>query len=175
MEVFIFKDHLLNRQIRDREVRVIGSKGDQLGVMPTAVAQAMADEQNLDLVLISPTANPPVCKIIDYGKFKYEQGKRDKESRRNQKVVELKEVQLSPTIDVGDMDTKARHARSFLEDGNKVKVTIRMRGRQQARPELSLNVMSKFYDMVHELAVKENEPKVEGRNIFMILAPAKKI
>lgn len=152
---------------------MIDANGEQAGVMSLISAQAMADKANLDLVLISPSAVPPVVKIIDYGKFKFEAVKKEKENKKNQKIVELKEVQLSPTIDIGDLKVKAKNAQRFFGDGNKVKVTIRMSGRQQARPEMSVKVMEEFFAML-EGCTMERKPLIEGRNIHMILAPIKK-
>ncbi len=142
--------------------------------MSSREALSIAEEQNLDLVLISPTATPPVCKIIDYGKFKFEQAKRLKEQRKAQKTVDIKEVQLSMTIDTHDVEIKARHARRFLEGGDKVKVSIRMRGRQQARPEIGVEIMNSFFEIVRDYGVVEKAPEIMGRNIFMVLAPIKK-
>ncbi len=166
--------HQLNREIRDREIRVISSSGEMLGVMSPYEALRLAEEEDLDLVKISPAAVPPVCKIMDYGKFKFEQQKKDKENRRNQKVVELKEVQLSMTIDVGDVNVKAKQATKFLEAGNKVKVSLRLRGRQMAHANLAKDVMMNFYEILKELAVIEKPINMEGRNLIMILGPAKK-
>ncbi len=164
----------LNGEIRDREIRVISSTGEQLGIMTPREALRLAEEENLDLVKISPTAVPPVCKIMDWGKFKFEQAKKEKENRKNQKIVELKEVQLSMTIDVGDINVKAKQATRFLEAGNKVKVSIRLRGRQMAHASLAKKVMTDFADLLKELAVIEKPVNQEGRNLIMILAPAKK-
>ena len=164
----------MNGEIRDREIRVISSTGEMLGVMTPAQALRLAEEEDLDLVKISPNAVPPVCKIMDYGKFKFEQAKKEKENRKNQKVVEIKEVQLSMTIDVGDINVKAKHAVRFLEAGNKVKVSIRLRGRQMAHASLGKDVMNRFYEMLKETAVVEKPIAMEGRTIIMILAPAKK-
>lgn len=141
--------------------------------MSSKEALAIAEEHDLDLVLFSPNAEPPVCKIIDYGKFKFEQAKRLKEQRKAQKVIEIKEVQLSMTIDKHDVEIKAKHAQRFLTDGDKVKVSIRMRGRQQARPEVGVEIMNSFFEMIKEFGVVEKAPEIMGRNIFMILAPIK--
>ncbi len=141
--------------------------------MPSREALNMAYERDLDLVLISPNAEPPVCRIMDYGKFKFDQAKRLKEQRKAQKTVDIKEVQLSMTIDTHDVEVKAKHARRFLEDGDKVKVSIRMRGRQQARPEIGVEIMNSFFEMVKELGTIEKAPEIMGRNIFMVLAPIK--
>ncbi len=164
----------LNGEIRDREVRLISQDGEMLGVMPSREALRLAEDAGLDLVKISPNAVPPVCKIMDYGKFKFEQAKKEKENRRNQKIVELKEVQLSMTIDVGDLNVKARQAQKFLEQGNKVKVTIRLRGRQMAHANLGKDVIMNFYEGLKEYAVIEKPLNMEGRNLILILAPAKK-
>jgi translation initiation factor IF-3 len=141
--------------------------------MPSREALSLAYEKDLDLVLISPNAEPPVCRIMDYGKFKFDQAKRLKEQRKAQKTVDIKEVQLSMTIDTHDVEVKAKHAKRFLEDGDKVKVSIRMRGRQQARPEMGIEIMNSFYEMVKELGTIEKAPEIMGRNIFMVLAPIK--
>ena len=164
----------MNERIRDREVRVIDENNAQLGIMSSVEANRIADSKNLDLVKISPTANPPVCKIMDYGKFKFEMSKREKDARKNQKVTELKEVWLSMTIDTHDLETKAKQAAKFLTNGDKVKVSIRMRGRQQAHAALGVEVMNDFYKIVDSLAVMDKKPVTEGRNILMILSPNKK-
>ncbi|MBQ9114261.1 MAG: translation initiation factor IF-3 [Clostridia bacterium] len=167
------EQHQINEEIRDREVRVISETGEQLGIMSANAALALAEEAELDLVKISPNAVPPVCKIMNYGKFKFEQAKREKENRKNQKVIELKEIYLSMTIDVGDLNVKAKKTVEMLGDGNKVKVSIRMRGRQQAHAAMGIDVMRRFFDLLGGKAVMDKEPKTEGRNILMILAPAK--
>lgn len=169
----IKEQHQLNGDIRDREIRVISSAGDMLGVMSSQEALRLAEEENMDLVKISPNAVPPVCKIMNYGKFKFEQAKREKENRKNQKVMEIKEIYLSMTIDVGDLNVKAKKALEFLEDGNKVKVSIRMRGRQMAHSSIGVDVMRRFFDVLGGKAVMDKAPTTEGRNILMILAPAK--
>lgn len=163
----------MNGEIRDREIRVISETGEMLGVMSPREAMRLAEEADLDLVKISPNAVPPVCKIMDYGKFKFEQAKKEKENRRNQKVVEIKEVQLSMTIDVGDLNVKAKQATKFLGEGNKVKVSIRLRGRQMAHANLGRDVMNNFFEGLKEIAVIEKPINMEGRNIIMILAPKK--
>lgn len=165
--------HQVNEEIRDREVRVISENGEQLGIMSAAEALRLAEEADLDLVKISPNAVPPVCKIMNYGKFKFEQAKREKENRKNQKVIELKEIYLSMTIDIGDLNVKAKKTLEMLADGNKVKVSIRMRGRQMAHAAMGIDVMRRFFDMLGGKAVMDKEPKTEGRNILMILSPAK--
>ena len=154
-------------------MRVIGADGQQLGIMSGQAALRLAEESDLDLVKISPTANPPVCKIMDYGKYRFEQVKREKENRRNQKVTELKEVGLSVTIDVGDLNVKARQTMKFLDAGNKVKVSIRLRGRQMAHASLGVDVMKRFFDMLEGKAVMDKAPAQEGRNIIMMLSAAK--
>ena len=169
----IKEQHQINEEIRDKEVRVISAEGEQLGIMSAAQAQAIADDAGLDLVKISPNAVPPVCKIMNYGKFKFEQAKREKENRKNQKVIEIKEIYLSMTIDIGDLNVKAKKTMEMLGDGNKVKVSIRMRGRQMAHATMGLDVMRRFFDMLGGKAVMDKAPKTEGRNIFMILSPAK--
>ena len=141
--------------------------------MSSREALAIAEEQNLDLVLMSPNAEPPVCKIIDYGKFKFDQAKKLKEQRKAQKTVDIKEIQLSMTIEKHDIDVKAKHAQKFLSSGDKVKVSIRMKGRQQARPEMGIEVMNTFFEVVKDFGVIEKAPEIMGRNIFMVLAPIK--
>ena len=161
----------INSAIRDPEVRVIGSNGDQLGIMSSREANELADKEGLDLVKISPSAVPPVCRIMDYGKYLFDKTKREKEQRKNQKIVELKEVQLSMTIEQHDIDIKAKNAVKFLNNGDKVKVSIRMSGRQQAYFERGIETENKFAESLQEIAVIEKPAKVEGRNIIMILAP----
>lgn len=165
------KELQTNGQIRDREIRLIGSDGQQLGIMSAYEAQRIADDEGLDLVKISPNSNPPVCRVMDYSKYKYEQNKKEKEMKRNQKIIEVKEVRLSMTIDVGDLNTKANLARKFLQDGNKVQATIRMRGRQQAYANQGIEVMRKFAEMLSEVSKIDKQPATEGRNISMFLAP----
>ena len=167
-------DLLINEEIRDREVRVIGQDGEQLGIMATSAALTLAEEKQLDLVKIAPQAKPPVCKIMDYGKYRFEQSKREREMRKNQKVIVIKEVQLSATIEEHDIDVKFRAADKFLKDGNKVKVSIRFRGRQIAHSEIGLDVMKDFAERCKDVAVVERKPLMEGRNMTMILAPKPK-
>ena len=162
---------MINEEIRDREVRLIGKDGDQLGVMLTAKALELAEAAELDLVKIVPGAQPPVCKLIDYDKHRYEQSKRERENRKNQRIVELKEVQLSATIEENDVATKMRNAVKFLQDGDKVKVTIRFRGRQIAHSAIGVQIMQDFARRVEEYGVVERRPLLEGRNMLMILAP----
>ena len=161
---------LINEQITHPEVRVIDENGQQLGVLPIAQAQRLAEEAGLDLVNISPKAVPPVCKIADYGKLRYEQEKRKKEAKKNQKVISVKEMRLSATIDIHDMEVKAKNVSKFLAGGDKVKVSIRFRGRQLSHTEQGLNVMETFLGMLDNANV-EKPAKMEGRNMFMILAP----
>ena len=162
---------MMNEEIRDREVRVIGQTGEQLGILPIRKALELAEEAGLDLVKIVPTAKPPVCKLMDYDKYRYEQAKKEREIRRNQKVVSLKEVQLSATIEENDVLTKAKAAIKFLQGGDKVKVSIRFRGRQITHQEIGLNVMQDFVSRVKDVATVERKPIVEGRHMIIILAP----
>ena len=165
------KELQINEQIRDKELRVIDSDGTQLGIMPLRKAMEIAEQKNLDLVKIAPQANPPVCKIIDYGKFRFEQAKREKEARKNQRVVEIKEVRLSLNIDTHDFETKRNHALRFISEGNKVKASIRFRGREMGHPELGLDIMKRFADAMSEVANVEKPAKLEGRTMLMFLAP----
>lgn len=165
---------MINEQIRDREIRLIGENGEQLGIMPTREAQAMADAAGLDLVKINPKAQPPVCKIIDYGKFRYEQTRREKEARKKQKTVEVKEVRMSPNIDSNDLNTKVAAARKFIEKGNKVKVSIRFRGREMAHTAASRPMMEEFAAQLSDIAVVEKPPRMEGRFMTMFLAEKSK-
>ena len=167
------KETQINEEIRDREVRVIDSDGTQLGIMPIAEAMRLADEKNTDLVKIAPQAKPPVCKIMDYGKYRFEQAKREKEARKSQKVIEIKEVRLGINIDVHDFNTKVRHAERFIKDGNKVKVSIRFRGREMGHQDLGLDTMNRFAEACAEFASIEKPAKMEGRNMLMFLAPKK--
>ena len=168
----ISKDvHQLNEDIRDSEIRLIGSTGEQLGIMSAAQAQHIADEQGLDLVKISPQAKPPVCKLMDYGKFRFEQGKREKEARKNQHVVEIKEIRMSPSIDTNDFNTKVKSAVKFLNDGNRVKVTVRFRGREMAHTSLGQELLKKFGADCSEIATIAKDAKLEGRNMSMFLSP----
>lgn len=171
LEDTTIKELQTNSQIRDREVRLIGNDGRQLGVMSAYEAQRIADDEGLDLVKISPNAVPPVCRVMDYSKYKYEQSKKEKEIKRNQKVMEIKEVRLSMTIDVGDVNTKAKIAAGFLKDGNKVKASIRMHGREQAYAQRGVEVMLRFAEMLKDVSKIEKQPVTEGRNIYMFLAP----
>lgn len=161
----------INEGIRDREVRVIGASGEQLGIMPTERAMQLAEDAKLDLVKIVPKAQPPVCKLMDFDKHRFEQAKREKEMRKNQKTVSLKEVQLSATIEENDIQVKAKNAVKFLKAGDKVKVTIRFRGRQITHSEIGYKVMKEFADRISDIAVIERMPNLEGRHMIMILVP----
>ena len=163
--------HQLNEDIRDSEIRLIGSNGEQLGIMSAAQAQRIADEQGLDLVKISPQATPPVCKLMDYGKFRFEQGKREKEAKKNQHVVEIKEIRMSPGIDVGDFNTKLKNAQKFLADGNRVKVSVRFRGREMAHTDIGKDLLVRFAEQCAEVATLDKEPKLEGRSMSIFLSP----
>lgn len=160
----------INEEIRDPEVRVIDENGQQLGIMDVRAAQRLADERELDLVKVSFNT-PPTCKLMDYSKYRYDMMKREKEQKKNQKVIEIKEIRLSATIDVHDMEVKAKQCEKFLSSGNKVKVTIRFRGRQITKGEMGEDVMTAFFDMLNDAATMERAPKQEGRNMFMVLAP----
>ena len=163
--------HQLNEDIRDSEIRLIGSTGEQLGIMSAAQAQRIADEQGLDLVKISPQATPPVCKLMDYGKFRFEQGKREKEAKKNQHVVEIKEIRMSPGIDVGDFNTKLKNAQKFLADGNRVKVSVRFRGREMAHTDIGKDLLVRFASECAKVATLDKEPKLEGRSMSIFLSP----
>lgn len=165
------KELQINEEIRDRELRIIGSDGEQLGIMSAAEALKIAEEKNLDLVKIAPQAKPPVCKIMDYGKYRFEKAKREKEARKNQRIVEIKEIRLSVNIDTHDFDTKVGHAKRFLADGNKVKVSIRFRGREMAHTNLGLEIMDRFAQACAESAAVEKAAKLEGRSMLMFLVP----
>ncbi len=161
---------MINEQIRDKEVRLIGENGDQLGIMSAKEAYMKAQEAGMDLVKIAPMAKPPVCKIVDYGKFKYEQARKEKDARKKQKTIEIKEVRLSPNIDTNDLNTKVGAARKFLEKGNKVKITLRFRGREMAHMNSSRHILDEFAEQLSDIAVVEKAPKVEGRSMTMFLA-----
>lgn len=167
------KEVLLNEEIKEKEVRVVADGGEQLGIMSSQEALKIAEEREVDLVLMSPGANPPVCKIMDYGKFVYEQAKKNKEAKKKQKVINLKEVRLSPTIEEHDISIKANNARKFLLDGNKVKVTVRFRGREADYSHIGQKILDKFYEKVEEVCVIEKHAKLEGRNMILIIAPKK--
>lgn len=169
--VDIATELLINEEIRDREVRVIGADGAQLGVLPIKRALELAEEAELDLVKIVPTAQPPVCKLMDYDKHRFEQSKKEREMRKNQKTISLKEVQLSATIEENDVAIKAKNAIRFLQDGDKVKVSIRFRGRQIAHSDIGMKVMQDFIERTKEVSTVERRPMIEGRNMIMILVP----
>ena len=160
---------MINEQIRDKEIRLIGEDGEQLGIMSTREAMKLAAEAELDLVKIAPTAKPPVCKIIDYGKYKYELTRKEKEAKKKQKTVDVKEVRLSPNIDTNDLNTKVNNAKKFIQKGNKVKVTLRFRGREMAHMQTSKHILDDFADMLKDIAVVEKPTKLEGRSISMVL------
>ena len=160
---------MINGQIRDKEVRVIGTDGEQLGVMSSKEAMRLAEEAELDLIKIAPKAQPPVCKIMDYGKFRYEQQKREKEAKKKQHVVETKEIRLSPNVEMNDLKTKANNARKFIQKGDKVKVTLRFRGREMAHVSSSAHVLDDFAAMLEDVAVVSKAAKLEGRNMTMFL------
>lgn len=171
MKIIAKKDLFINDEIRVREVRLVGLDGEQLGIKPLSEAQAIADDANVDLVLIQPQATPPVAKIMDYGKFKFEYQKKQKEQRKKQSVVTVKEVRLSPVIDKGDFETKLRNGRKFLEKGNKVKVSIRFKGRMITHKEIGAKVLAKFAEKTQDIAIIEQRAKMDGRQMFMQLAP----
>ncbi|HHX03364.1 MAG TPA: translation initiation factor IF-3 [Tissierellia bacterium] len=164
----------VNEEIRDREVRLIDVDGRQIGIVPIREALEAADEAKLDLVKIAPQARPPVCKIMDYGKYKYEQAKMEKEAKKKQRVIQVKEIRLSVNIDDGDMETKARHAIRFLEAGDRLKVSLRFRGRQLSRKELGLEVVERFGEMIKEYGEVDKRPAIEGRSVVGYYAPIKK-
>ena len=169
MEGKALSDLLINEQLRDKEVRVIGEDGEQLGIMSIKEAMDLAEEAGVDLIKIAPTAKPPVCKIADYGKYKYEQMRREKEAKKKQKVIEIKEIRLSPNIDTNDLNTKANAARKFLTKGDKVKVTLRFRGREMAHMNSSKHILDDFAELLADVAVIDKAPKVEGRSMTMFL------
>ncbi|MCI9377011.1 MAG: translation initiation factor IF-3 [Eubacterium sp.] len=164
---------MINEQIRDREVRLIGVNGEQLGIMPAREAMKLAEAAELDLVKIAPTAKPPVCKIIDYGKYRYEMARKEKEAKKKQKVVEVKEIRMSPNIESNDLQTKMNAAKKFLTKGNKVKVTLRFRGREMTHMQSSKHILDDFAKSLADVAVIEKAPKVEGRSISMVLTEKK--
>lgn len=165
----IFKEFLINDQIRASEVRVISETGEQLGILEITKARELADKAGLDLVCMNINSAPPVCKLLNYGKYKYETIKNEKESKKNQKIVELKEIQLSMTIDSHDLEVKAKHGRRFLTEGNKIKVVLRMKGREQAYAKNAIEVVKKFYKFVEDLGSIDKEPEIIGRNIVLII------
>ena len=161
---------MINEQIRDKEVRLVGADGEQLGIVSSKEAQRIADEAGLDLVKIAPNAKPPVCKVIDYGKYRYEQARKEKDAKKKQKTVELKEIRLSPNIEANDLNTKVNAAKKFLAKGNKVKITLRFRGREMAHMNASKHILDDFAENLAEVSVVEKAPKIEGRSISMVLA-----
>jgi translation initiation factor IF-3 len=161
---------MINEQIRDREVRLIGEDGQQLGIMSARDAMKLAVEANLDLVKIAPQAKPPVCKIIDYGKFRYEQARKEKEARKKQKTIEVKEIRFSPNIDSNDLNTKVTHAKKFLAAGNKVKVSVRFRGREMTHTQVGRSILEEFAQALNDVAVVDKPPKMEGRSMVMFLS-----
>lgn len=165
------KEISINEEINDKEVRLIGSDGEQLGIMSSKDALKLAADKNLDLVKIAPMASPCVCKIMDYGKYRFEQAKRDKEAKKNQHIIEIKEIRLSLNIDKHDFETKGSHAIKFLKEGNKVKVSIRFRGREMGHPEIGLDTMKRFAELCSEFSNIEKSAKLDGRNMLMFLAP----
>jgi translation initiation factor IF-3 len=164
-------DHQLNEEITDKEIRVIGADGAQMGIMSPADALQQAYEQDLDLVKISPNATPPVCKIMDYGKFRFEQTKKEKEAKKNQRVVEIKEIRMSPSIDTNDFNVKMKNAQKFLKDGDRVKVTVRFRGREMAHTNIGEELLKQFGEGCAEVAAVEKNPKLDGRHMSMFLSP----
>ena len=162
-------DLMINEQIRDREVRLIGADGSQLGIMSSREALQMAEEAGVDLVKIAPTAKPPVCKLVDYGKYKYELTRKEKEARKKQRVIEIKEIRLSPNIDTNDLNTKVNAARKFLSKGDRVKITLRFRGREMAHMANSKHILDDFAQALSDVCVVEKAPKVEGRSMTMFL------
>lgn len=165
----VISELMINEQIRDREIRLIGEDGEQLGIMSARDAMKLAREANLDLVKIAPTAKPPVCKIIDYGKFRYEQARKEKEARKKQKVIEVKEIRLSPNIDTNDLNTKVNQARKFVSGGNKVKVAVRFRGRELAHTAVGKTILEDFAQKLSDVAVIDKPAKLEGKSMVMFL------
>lgn len=171
LEVCRIKGHIINEEIRDREVRLIDENGEQLGVVPTSRALDLAIERRLDLVNVAPTAKPAVCRIMDYGKYRYELAKREKEARKNQKVINIKEVRMTPSIDTNDLRTKARRARDFLDNGDRVKVSVRFRGRELGHKENGKKVLDDFVALTQDVGQIDKQPVMEGRSMVMFLAP----
>ena len=171
-EVYIISDLMINEQIRDKEVRVVSETGEQLGIMSSKDAQKLADEQGVDLIKIAPTAKPPVCKIMDYGKFRYEQTRREKEAKKKQQVIEVKEIQLSYRIDDHDLETKAKQARKFLEAGNKVKVVMKFRGREMSHMTIGKEVIERFAGSGADVGTIDKKPVLDGRYMSMMIVPA---
>jgi translation initiation factor IF-3 len=169
----INKDFPMNEEIREKELRVIGSDGEQLGVISAAEARRLAEEKELDLVMMSPNAKPPVCKIMDFGKYIYEQSKKEKEAKKKQKVISIKEVRVSLTIEEHDIDIKAKNARKFLLDGDKVKITVRFRGREMELGHIGQKILNNFASKLEDVCLIEKQPKREGRSMTMVLGPKK--
>jgi len=169
----ISKQHFINEEIREKEIRVVDTDGEALGIMETKAALEMADAKQLDLVMIAPQAKPPVCKIMDYGKYLYEVQKREKEAKKKQKVINIKEVRFSPKIEDNDLNVKAKNAERFLKDGDKVKVTVRFRGREADYAHFGEELLKEIYEKLQEVCLIEKEPKLEGRNMTMVLTPKK--
>ena len=169
----IFKELLINEQINVSQVRLIGENGEQLGIVSKDEALSIAEDKGLDLVLMSGGTNPPVCKLLDYGKFKYESLKKDKEIKKAQKIVEIKEVRLSMTIEEHDIAYRVASAAKFLQDGNKLKVTLRMKGREQAYVKKAIEVVKEFCSRLSEVGTIDKEPELLGRNIFVVVSPKK--
>jgi len=167
----ISKDMMINEQIRAREVRLVGPNGDQLGIKSRQEAMEIAANVNLDLVMVAPTAKPPVCRIMDYGKFRFEQQKKEKDQRKNQKIISIKEIRLSPTIDEHDFNTKLRNAIKFLEKGDKVKASIRFKGRAITHKGIGQRVLDRFSEACAEVSTVESAPRMDGRSMFLVLAP----
>ena len=163
--------HELNEEINDKEIRLIGDQGEQLGIMSSAEALKIADEKGLDLVKISPQAVPPVCKLMNYGKFRFEQSKKEKEAKKNQHVVEIKEIRMSPGIDIGDFNTKLKNAQKFIADGNRVKVSVRFRGREMAHTDIGKELLDRFAEECAEAANLDKPAKLEGRMMSIFLSP----
>lgn len=172
MEV-ISKQHLINEEIREKELRVVGDDSEQLGIMSSREALELAESKQLDLVMIAPQAKPPVCRIMDYGKFLYEVQKKEKEAKKKQKVVNIKEIRISPNIEDHDLNVKAKNAEKFLLDGDKVKVTVRFRGREADYSHFGRELLKRFVEMLQEVCIIEKDPKLEGRNMSIFLAPKK--
>lgn len=167
-------DHLINEEIQVKEVRLIGNDGEQLGIIPTNEALDIAFEKNADLVMIAPTSNPPVCKIMDYGKYRFEQAKREKEAKKNQRIIEVKEIRMSPGIGENDFNVKLRNGQKFLNDGDRLKVTVRFRGREMAHTNIGEQLLKSFAAKCEEIATMDKNPKLEGRNMSMFLSPKAK-
>ncbi|HAX36027.1 MAG: translation initiation factor IF-3 [Anaerotignum faecicola] len=162
---------MINEQIRDKEIRLIDENGEQLGIVSSREAQKIADERKLDLVKIAPTAKPPVCRIMDYGKYKFDQAKKEKEARKKQKTVDVKELRLSPSIDTHDVQVKVKKANEFLKDGDKVKISIRFRGREIGHSKVGMQIMEDFAKATEEFGTVDKQPKMEGKSLVMFLAP----